>query len=237
MAIGTALALGQAGFGFLQSQARGREAQRSAIAAHSQRAFSNRFSNLMIDRQNQLTEQRFGKQIEMTKKQFSFNQQAAQRAQSAEQIRMMEYNQQRGFSQLADRGALLQAMGANAEQGGMGNRSFELAALKGTQGRAGRQRAIDRESAISAYRGSKLRMEQIARDRLSADNQAFSNIAVPPMLQTRNAAIGPARLPRMNTGLMIAQAGMNFLGSAYNNTAPGAQFLGIGGNFFKKAKS
>ena len=236
MAIGAFLAGGQALVGLAKGIAGGNEKQRAAAAQYGQKVFNNQFQNLMIDRQNELTRQRFGKQIDLAKTQFNFNREAAQRAQSQEQIRMMEYNQGQAFNQLNDRAALLQAMGANAERGGSGKRSFDLAALKGTQGRAGLQRVMDRESRMSMKRSSRMRMEQISRDRLSADNQVYSNIAIAPMLRTRNAAVGPAQMPRMNMGLMIAQAGMNFLGGAYANTAPGEQFLGLKGDFFKKAK-
>ena len=234
MAIGAVLAGGQALMGLASGISKGREARRSAIAQHGNRVFNNQFQNLMIDRQNELTRQRFGKQIELAQTQFNFNREAAQRAQSQEQYRMMEYNQGRAFDQLNDRASLLQAMGANAERGGSGNRSFQLAALKGTQGRAGVQRAVDAESSRSAFRSSRMRMEQISRDRLSADNRAFSNVAISPQLRTRNAALAAPTLPRMNMGLMIGQAAMQFGMGAMANTANDGQFLGLKGDFFKK---
>ena len=222
-----AFGAGQAALSFFGGQSKAREQQRQAAAQHGQAVFKNQFQNLMIDRQNDLTRERFGKQVDLANTQFQFNREAAQRAQSAEQVRMNEQMQGFAFQQSNMRASLLQAQGANAAAGRAGNRSLARASAVATLGNYGRQQAVLAENLASARGQSRRNMERISRQRLSADNRVFSQVAIPPQLQTRNAALAAPTVPRMNMGLMIGQAAMSGLSTAYNMTAPGGKFLGF----------
>ena len=227
MPIPALFGIAQAGLGLAQGISKHREATRQAAAQHGQAVYRNQFQNLMIDRQNDLTRQRFGKQIDMTNRQFAFNREAAERAYSAEQVRMNEQLRGVAFQQSDMRASLLQAQGANAAAGQAGNRSLARASAVATLGNYGRQQAIMAENLSSARGQSRRNMERIARQRLSADNRAFSQVAIAPQLQTRNAAISAPTMPRMNLGLMIGQAAFSGLTTAYNMTSPGGMFLGM----------
>ena len=219
--------IAQAGLGLMQGISKNREAKRQATAQHGQAIFRNQFQNLMIDRQNDLTRERFGKQVDLANTQFQFNREAAQRAQSAEQVRMNEQMQGFAFQQGNMRASLLQAQGANAAAGRAGNRSLARASAVATLGNYGRQQAVLAENLASARGQSRRNMERISRQRLSADNRAFSQVAIPPQLQTRNPALAAPTMPRMNMGLMIGQAAFSGLSTAYNMTSPGGKFLGM----------
>ena len=227
MALNYLFAAGQAGLGMLQGMAKNAEARRQATAQHGQAVFKNQFQNLMIDRQNDLTRERFGKQLDLANTQFQFNREAAQRAQSAEQVRMNEQMQGFAFQQSNMRASLLQAQGANAAAGRAGNRSLARASAVATLGNYGRQQAVLAENLASARGQSRRNMERISRQRLSADNRAFSQVAIPPQLQTRNAALAAPTMPRMNMGLMIGQSLMSGLQTGYSMTAPNEKFFGF----------
>ena len=51
--------------------------QSDKLNKHKANVYQNTFQNLMIKRQNELTEKRFDKQLEIADRQFSFNAEAA----------------------------------------------------------------------------------------------------------------------------------------------------------------
>ena len=203
------------------------EAVRQAEQQHKANVYQNTFQNLMIDRQNELTEKRFDKQLEIADRQFSFNAEAARRSMESEQVRLNEVFRGAAFQNSAARTQLMRAMGANRAAGGNRGRSFERASLVSTLGEFGRQQAIQAESLSSARAQSERNLQNIDRQLRSANNQTFSGIAIPPQLQTGVAAPTPPAAPRMNMGLMIGQAAMSGLSTGYQFTAPGDKFLGL----------
>ena len=160
----------------------------------------------MIKRQNELTEQRFDKQLEIADRQFSFNAEAARRSMESEQVRLNEVFRGAAFQNSAARTQLMRAMGANALQV-----ATEVAALSvslvSTLGEFGRQQAIQAESLSSARAQSERNLQNIDRQLHLQITRRSLPIAIPPwQLQTGVAAPGtPPAAPRMNTALMIGQ--------------------------------
>lgn len=217
----------QFGMGILGGFSKHNEAVRQAEQQHKANVYQNTFQNLMIKRQNELTEQRFDKQLEIADRQFSFNAEAARRSMESEQVRLNEVFRGAAFQNSAARTQLMRAMGANVAAGGNRGRSFERASLVSTLGEFGRQQAIQAESLSSARAQSERNLQGIDRQLRSANNQTFSTIAIPPQLQTGVAAPTPPAAPRMNTALMIGQAAMSGLQTGYQFTAPGESFFGF----------
>ena len=217
----------QFGMGILGGFSKHNEAVRQAEQQHKANVYQNTFQNLMIKRQNELTEKRFDKQLDIADRQFSFNAEAARRSMESEQVRLNEVFRGAAFQNSAARTQLMRAMGANRAAGGNRGRSFERASLVSTLGEFGRQQAIQAESLSSARGQSERNLQNIDRQLRSANNQTFSGIAIPPQLQTGVAAPTPPAAPRMNMGLMIGNAAMSGLTTAYNFTPSGGTFLGM----------
>jgi hypothetical protein len=227
MAIAAVMGGLQFGMGILGGFSKHNEAVRQAEQQHKSNVYQNTFQNLMIKRQNELTEQRFDKQLEIADRQFSFNAEAARRSMESEQVRLNEVFRGTAFQNSAARTQLMRAMGANRAAGGNRGRSFERASLVSTLGEFGRQQAIQAESLSSARAQSERNLQNIDRQLRSANNQTFSGIAIPPQLQTGVAAPTPPAAPRMNMGLMIGQAALSGLQTGYNFTASGEKFFGF----------
>jgi len=205
---------------------------RRAIAARKQEVFSNIYKNFQIDLANDNQKSAYKTKNDQVKQQFKFNQQASNRASISQQVRMNETAMKFGFQENENLSSLLRAEGATDAGGEGRGRSYRRSRAMDTTGRAGAQRAIDAESLASARGQFNRNLDQIQYQQLSANNQAYSTVAVPPAFQT-GIPLGAASLPTMlaapprNTGLMIGNALMSGMSAGMQFTPQGKNFFGI----------
>lgn len=214
MAFPIALALGaaQSGLGILS----GMNSQNEGIY---QSAYNTAFQNAMTRYGNERTQRTFDRQVGMVKEQYGYNRDAANRAYSSEQIRLNELFQQAAFQQQGALQNLMEIQGTNNASERYG-RSANRANLLGTLGQFGRNQAIQAASLASARGQSGRNLEQISRDQMSADLNAWQNIAVPPMMQAQMPM--PQAPSSMNNALMIGNNLLSGFGTYASLRAPSA---------------
>jgi hypothetical protein len=196
---GVASAIGgaEAGLGILSS------ANSSIENAYSS-AYQNASQNLQIDYSNRRTKEIFAKGLEQYGTQKQFNADAANRAYSSEQMRLNEAFQAAAFQRGDMFKNLVQAQGdANASE-----RTGNSARRVNTNNLAafGRDNALLAENLASARGATDRSMADISRQELTANNQAWSQIALPPTMQANIAA------PRLNNNNALLGIGSALIG-------------------------
>lgn len=210
-----ALALGaaQGGLGILS----GMNSQNEGVY---QSAYNTAYQNAMTRYANERTQRAYDNQVGMVREQYGYNRDAANRAYTSEQIRLNELFQQAAFQQQGALQNLLEVQGSNNASERYG-RSANRANLIGTLGQFGRNQAMQAASLASARSQSGRNLEQISRDQMSADLNAWQSIAVPPMMQAQMPM--PQVPSSMNTALMIGNSALNGLNTWNTLKAPNTQ--------------
>jgi hypothetical protein len=185
--------------------------------AAKEAAYNTAFQNAMTESANRQTERNFGRQLGMVQEQFGYNQDAANRAYAAEQIRLNELFSQAAFQQQGALQNLLEVQGANnaSEQYG---RSARRANLVNTLGQFGRNQAMQIEGLTSARSQSTRNLQQTSRDLFSANLNAWQQVAIAPSMQSQVPM--PQASSGLNTALMIGGSLMSGLNTYAGLRAP-----------------
>jgi len=166
-------------------------------------AYQNASQNLQIDYSNRRTKEIFAKGLEQYGTQKQFNADAANRAYSSEQQRLNEAFQAAAFQRGDMFKNLVQAQGdANAsERTGNSARRVNTTNLAAF----GRDNALLAENLASARGATTQSMGDISRQELTANNEGWSKIALPPNMQANIAA------PRMSNNNALLGIGNSLL--------------------------
>lgn len=230
------LGLAQAGLSYFGQKSQA-DAQRKAYKkqVQAQRAMadaSRNFQNLQIRKGNEYRKKIWDAKVGIYNQQIALNQQAANRAFDAAQINRNRQLQAFAFQLEGRHADLLETVGYNTASMEGENRSAELASAKMTYGRFGRMRAQDFEQIKDINVDTERSMGDIATEQYKADLNAWSQVAVPPMMQDElppnmwGKIGGPSG---MNTGLMIGTAFMSGLSTFNAFKPPSAGNIGSGG--------
>lgn len=195
----------------------------SAANEAASAAYNNTYQNLMINAGNRQRRDIFSRQLDQANTQMGYNADAANRAYAAEQRRLNEVFTQTAFQRQGMLENLIQAQGENNARERYGN-SARRSNLVGTLGNYGRQQAILAESLASARGQSARNMEEISRQRLSADFQTWQGISIPPSME---ANIPAPRMSGMNTALMIGNSVMGGFNTYSSLRAPSSGGFGF----------
>lgn len=225
--LGLALGALQSGLGILSGM-------NSQNEASYQSAYNTAFQNAMTRYANERTQRTFDRQVGMVREQYGYNRDAANRAYSSEQIRLNELFQQAAFQQQGALQNLIEIQGTNNASERYG-RSANRANLLGTLGQFGRNQAMQAASLASARGQSGRNLEQISRDQMSADLNAWQNIAIPPMMQAQMPM--PQAPSGMNTALMIGNSVLGGLNTWNSLKAPSSQGWNPGNSRYPGAMS
>tara|TARA_R100001530_G_scaffold135750_1_gene113786 strand:+ start:51 stop:905 length:855 start_codon:yes stop_codon:yes gene_type:complete len=208
------------------------ELQQQQLAnATAQQAYKHEFDSIMLDIENQRTQEIFDIKLDLYDDQLQINRDAANSAYSSEQFRLNELMQQASLNRNRMFKEVLQVQGAQAARGESGNRSRARADLINSLGEYGRDQAEFDKTVYSARHAHEQRMQGIAGQHADANYSAWTQIAISPRLKlpgqgegptTRNT-VGPARINTqigfgditgaLSQGLMIG-AGVNTLTGA-----------------------
>ena len=196
--------------------------------AIAQQAFQTAFQNSMIQYNNQKTEENYLAALAGAREQMGLNFEAATRAWSAEQIRLNEIYEKAAFQHEGMVKQLVEAQGYNNAREVYG-KSARRANLVSTLGAYGRTNAQLAETLSSAREQSERQMETLQYDLESQQRQTWGKVSTPPQLQAQIPSFTPPASGGLATALKIGGAALQGLTTAYEFTAPGADFLGIGG--------
>tara|TARA_R100000482_G_C5085995_1_gene128414 strand:- start:36 stop:878 length:843 start_codon:yes stop_codon:yes gene_type:complete len=219
----------------------GRQYAAQIRAEGNQRAqakFQNTFQNLMISAANERTKEIFGKRLDQYKQGQFYRSEAASIAFAANQTRLNEIYKAAKFGRLKDEKALAASIGSwNAADEGNRGRSFNLAKQKQNLAKFGIASSELTESLTSARIASQAADKNVARQLKEAEFRAYSQIAIPPTLQTNlpSPEFGPMaqlQLPSSNSGLSIASAALGAVSNFAANAPPGTfgNMFGGGGS-------
>lgn len=196
--------------------------------AIAQQAFQQSFQNSMIQYNNQKTEENYVAALAAAREQMGYNADAASRAWSAEQVRLNEIYQKAAFQHEGMVKQLVEAQGYNNAREVSGV-SARRANLVSTLGAFGRTRAQLAETLASAREQSERNMETLQYDLESQQRATWGKVSTPPQLQAQLPSFTPPAASGLATALKIGGAALQGLTTAYQFTAPGADFLGIKG--------
>lgn len=208
LALPIAAAVGQTGLGIFGGM-------ESSANERASSAYNNTYQNLMISAGNRQRRDIFSRQLDQAKTQTGFNADAANRAYTAEQIRLNEQFTAAAFQRQGMLQSLIETQGANNAIERFGN-SARRANLISTLGQYGQQQAVMSESLASARSQSERNMQSIGRQHLSADFQTWQGVSMPPMM---DASIPAPRFNNANTALMIGNSVMGGL-NTFNALKP-----------------
>ena len=179
------------------------ELQQQQLAnATAQQAYKHKFDTIMLDIENQRTQEIFDIKLDLYDDQLQINRDAANSAYSSEQFRLNELMQQASLNRNRMFKEVLQVQGAQAARGDVGNRSRARADLINSLGEFGRDQAEFDKTIYSAKWAHEQRMSAISGQHANANYSAWTQIAIAPALKlpgqgagptTRNA-VGPARI-------------------------------------------
>ena len=210
MVLPLAAGLGLLSFGASALGAVGQHQSASAAArAQNEAAISNHKYKLKVRENNWRRErERYAAQKSQYQQETGVggsNQLAAQRAQASNQQRLNNIYKKAGLTQQAQLVKLAQGSGLQAAAGRRGRSATRLDTNIVSQ--FGRNQAIMAESLLGAQFAARTRNDTIGRELMSANNQAFSNVAYAPEVGVAPPApvmrSGPSGLGLM-AGLMSA---------------------------------
>ena len=187
-------------------------ASASAAAQNSAAASNYRYA-LKVRQRNWLREtERYRVQTAQYNTAVANNQEAAQRAYASEQQRLNEIFRKASFSKQNQLVQLAQASGKAAATGRTGKSMDRLDTDIVSQ--FGRNQAIMAQSLLGAQNAFGTRVDSIRREQLSANNQAYSQVAIAP---EQGIAPPPPTMVAGPSGLGllagIAGAGVNAVGA------------------------
>jgi len=202
------------------------ELQQQQLANQTaQQAYAHEFDSIMLDIENQRTQEEFNIKLDLYDDQLQINRDAANSAYGAEQFRLNELMQQATLNRNRMFQEVLQVQGAQAARGESGNRSRARADLINSLGEFGRDQAEFDKTVYSAKWAHKQRMGAIAGQHANANYSAWTQIAIAPMNKLPGQGAGPTTRNTVGPASINTQIGFgDYMGALSGGLQTGMMF-------------
>ena len=202
--------------GILDSNRQNEADQRAWQNQQAQNAYQAQIAKMQTQASNRHTKKDYWQAIKDVRTQFALNETAATRAFSNEQWKYNETVAKAAFTRNELEKELLNLIGSQlaSSQGRTSSKSLDRANLVNSLGEFGRSAMLLNKSLTSARTQTERKMGSIAGQHHQSDMNAYSRIAVPPML-AMHAGSGPQlQAPKSRSGFNLGSLAMAGLGAA-----------------------